>query len=173
MWFCLLFIQKKKCSVKYIPITFRPRQGGVNSINIRRIFKIGKQALRDFWKINRDIEVENHKKYAFFLECVCKLIPTICFFQLLAYWKCSLEIYSGFFQYTLLYYAFYCGWLLNSDQKYILSEHSFKYDLARVYLEEPEKQWERKCDSGHCLYAFLFDFFKNHLFLISSCNDCE
>lgn len=44
---------KKKCSVKYIPITFRPRQGGINSINIKRIFKIGIQALKDFKKINR------------------------------------------------------------------------------------------------------------------------
>lgn len=29
-------------------ITFRPRQGGKNSINLRRIFGIGRQALRDF-----------------------------------------------------------------------------------------------------------------------------
>jgi len=39
--------------VKYIPITFRPRQGGVNSINLKRIFKIGVQALKDFREINK------------------------------------------------------------------------------------------------------------------------
>lgn len=44
---------KKKLPVKYIPITFRPRQGGVNSINMKRIFKIGKKAVGDFIKINK------------------------------------------------------------------------------------------------------------------------
>ena len=44
---------KKKLSVKYIPITFRPRQGGVNSINMKKIFKIGKQAIADFLHINK------------------------------------------------------------------------------------------------------------------------
>lgn len=44
---------KRGCAVKYIPITFRPRQGGVNSINMKRIFKIGKQALNDFREINK------------------------------------------------------------------------------------------------------------------------
>lgn len=43
---------KKRLSVKYLPITFRPRQGGVNSINMKKIFKIGKQALKDFKQIN-------------------------------------------------------------------------------------------------------------------------
>ena len=47
---------KKKQPVKYIPITFRPRQGGVNSINMKRIFKIGKQALKDFKTINEQIK---------------------------------------------------------------------------------------------------------------------
>ena len=42
---------KKGCKVKYIPITFRPRQGGVNSINMKKIFGIGRQAVRDFRKI--------------------------------------------------------------------------------------------------------------------------
>lgn len=48
--------KKKNCSVKYIPITFRARQGGVNSINMKRIFKIGKQALTDFREINRALK---------------------------------------------------------------------------------------------------------------------
>ena len=46
---------KKHKKVKYIPITFRPRQGGVNSINMKKIFRIGKQALKDFSAINRYI----------------------------------------------------------------------------------------------------------------------
>lgn len=47
---------KKKCRVRYLPITFRPRQGGVNSINLRRIFGIGCQALRDFYSINKTLK---------------------------------------------------------------------------------------------------------------------
>ena len=47
---------KKKLAVKYLPITFRPRQGGVNSINMKKIFKIGKQACRDFIQINKIIK---------------------------------------------------------------------------------------------------------------------
>lgn len=46
---------KKKCDVKYIPITFRPRQGGVNSLNLKRICKIGINAVRDFKQINKVI----------------------------------------------------------------------------------------------------------------------
>jgi glycosyltransferase involved in cell wall biosynthesis len=48
---------KKKQPVKYLPITFRPRQGGVNSINLKKIVKIGKQAVRDFRTINKCIKV--------------------------------------------------------------------------------------------------------------------
>ncbi len=44
---------KKKLPVKYIKITFRPRQGGVNSINLKKIFKIGKKAWKDFRAINK------------------------------------------------------------------------------------------------------------------------
>jgi dolichol-phosphate mannosyltransferase len=44
---------KKKLAVKYLPVTFRPRQGGVNSINMKKIFRIGRQAYRDFRKINQ------------------------------------------------------------------------------------------------------------------------
>lgn len=43
------------CKVKFLPITFLPRQGGVNSINIPRIFKIGLNGIRDFIKINKDM----------------------------------------------------------------------------------------------------------------------
>ena len=40
-----VFFHKK---VKFIPISFRPRQGGTNSINVRKILKIGRRALTDF-----------------------------------------------------------------------------------------------------------------------------
>ena len=39
--------------VKYIEITFKPRQGGVNSINIKKIIKIGWKAVSDFWVIRK------------------------------------------------------------------------------------------------------------------------
>jgi glycosyltransferase involved in cell wall biosynthesis len=41
--------------VKFIPISFKPRQGGVNSINIRKIIKIGIQALKDFKIIKKSL----------------------------------------------------------------------------------------------------------------------
>jgi len=44
---------KRKKRVKYIPITFRPRQGGVNSINLKKICKIGYQAVKDFRDMNK------------------------------------------------------------------------------------------------------------------------
>lgn len=47
---------KKKQHIKYIPITFRPRQGGVNSINLKKIFKIGVKAIGDFRKINHELK---------------------------------------------------------------------------------------------------------------------
>ena len=37
-------------------ITFRPRQGGKNSINIRRIFGIGRQAMKDFRKFRTQMK---------------------------------------------------------------------------------------------------------------------
>lgn len=48
--------EKRKQKVKYIPITFRPRQGGVNSINLKKISKIGKQAISDFRSINKALK---------------------------------------------------------------------------------------------------------------------
>ena len=47
--------KKKGCSIKFLPVTFRPRQGGVNSIDMKKICKIGKQAVIDFVKLNRII----------------------------------------------------------------------------------------------------------------------
>lgn len=42
--------------VKFIPITFKPRQGGTNSINIKKIIKIGWQAVKDFSKLKKDMK---------------------------------------------------------------------------------------------------------------------
>ena len=47
---------KKKKAVKFIPITFKPRQGGVNSINLKKIFKIGKKAWHDFRVIAKNVK---------------------------------------------------------------------------------------------------------------------
>lgn len=44
-----------KENVEFRPITFRPRQGGVNSINLPRITKIGLQAVKDFRAIKREM----------------------------------------------------------------------------------------------------------------------
>ena len=41
--------------IAWYKISFKPRQGGVNSINLRRIFKIGWKALRDFKVINKKL----------------------------------------------------------------------------------------------------------------------
>lgn len=46
---------KKKLPVKYLPITFRPRQGGVNSINMKKIIRLGVEAVRDFIALNKYI----------------------------------------------------------------------------------------------------------------------
>lgn len=51
----VLLINAKE-NVKFIPITFRPRQGGVNSINIKKIVIIGKQALIDFMIMKRKLK---------------------------------------------------------------------------------------------------------------------
>ena len=44
-----------KEKVKFIPITFKPRQGGTNSINVKKIVKIGWQAVRNFRKLKREM----------------------------------------------------------------------------------------------------------------------
>ena len=50
-----VLLVKNKDNVKFIPITFRPRQGGKNSINMKRIFKIGWQAVKDFRQLRKTI----------------------------------------------------------------------------------------------------------------------
>ena len=43
-------------NVQFIPISFQRRQGGVNSINIPKIIKIGWQAVKDFIKIKKELD---------------------------------------------------------------------------------------------------------------------
>ena len=47
---------KWKYKIAWYRITFKPRQGGVNSINMKRIVKIGWKALKDFRMINRNLK---------------------------------------------------------------------------------------------------------------------
>lgn len=44
--------------VTYFPITFRPRQGGKNSVDMKKIVKLGMEAVKDFWKLRK----RYHKK---------------------------------------------------------------------------------------------------------------
>ncbi|MDR2148307.1 MAG: glycosyltransferase family 2 protein [Tannerella sp.] len=48
-----VFLVKYEKDVKFIPITFRPRQGGINSINLRKIVKLGFQAIKDFLELRK------------------------------------------------------------------------------------------------------------------------
>ena len=47
--------EKHHLGVRYYPITFRPRQGGKNSLNMRKIIKAGRKAWVDFCKIRKSI----------------------------------------------------------------------------------------------------------------------
>ena len=48
--------KKRRQKVHFIPISFRPRQGGTNSINIFKIFKVGLSSIRSFIVINDKVE---------------------------------------------------------------------------------------------------------------------
>jgi len=52
----VLLLKEDKKKVKFIPITFRPRQGGVNSINLKKITKIGVRAVKDFRIIKKSLK---------------------------------------------------------------------------------------------------------------------
>jgi glycosyltransferase involved in cell wall biosynthesis len=52
--FTTYFVYHKK-KVLFIPISFRPRQAGMNSINIKKIVKIGWNAVGDFYRLKREI----------------------------------------------------------------------------------------------------------------------
>lgn len=41
--------------VKYVIITFRPRQGGKNYINVKRIISIGLESLKNFYKLRKEL----------------------------------------------------------------------------------------------------------------------
>lgn len=43
-------------NIKFLPITFKPRQGGKNSINVKSIVKIGWNALGDFMRFRREMK---------------------------------------------------------------------------------------------------------------------
>lgn len=47
--------KKRRQKVHFIPITFRPRQGGKNSINIIKIIKVGLSSIKSFISINRSV----------------------------------------------------------------------------------------------------------------------
>lgn len=53
---------KKGLKTLWLPITFKPRQGGVNSINMKRIFKIGRKAVRDFIVLNRSVSCDTENE---------------------------------------------------------------------------------------------------------------
>ncbi len=47
---------KKRLGVHYYPISFLPRQGGENSINLKKIFGIGKKSFRQFLALRKKVE---------------------------------------------------------------------------------------------------------------------
>ena len=58
-----IIYKKFKLRIKYKNITFKPRQGGKNSINIKKIIKIGIKSLKEFSVINKNIDKEIKKYY--------------------------------------------------------------------------------------------------------------
>ena len=53
--FTAYFVRNRE-KVLFLPITFRPRQGGKNSINIRKIVKIGWKAVGDFRQLKKNMD---------------------------------------------------------------------------------------------------------------------
>ena len=52
--FTTYFVRYKE-KVEFIPITFKPRQGGTNSINIKKIVRIGMRAVKDFYRLRKEM----------------------------------------------------------------------------------------------------------------------
>lgn len=50
------FFVKYHEKVCFKEISFKPRQGGVNSINLKKIFKIGRKALKDFKEFRKEMK---------------------------------------------------------------------------------------------------------------------
>jgi len=48
-----MLVVKKKEKYLWLPISFKNRQGGVNSINLRNIINIGFKAIADFYKVKQ------------------------------------------------------------------------------------------------------------------------
>lgn len=44
-----------KNNVDFRPISFKPREKGTNSINIKKIVKIGREALKDFRELKKGL----------------------------------------------------------------------------------------------------------------------
>ncbi len=57
----VLFLDNRE-KVEFLPITFRPRQGGINSINLKKISRIGIQAVKDFCAIKKQMEKTKNGK---------------------------------------------------------------------------------------------------------------
>ena len=55
----IVLLMKNNEDVEFKHITFRPRQGGVNSINLKKITKIGIQAVKDFRRIKKELKASN------------------------------------------------------------------------------------------------------------------
>jgi len=53
---------KKKNSIMFYQITFRPRQGGVNSINFSKITRIGWKAAKDFGNLRKPQTNKSNRK---------------------------------------------------------------------------------------------------------------
>lgn len=49
------YFKYKKESITFMPISFKPRQKGTNTINVKKIFKIGLNAVGDFIKFKKEI----------------------------------------------------------------------------------------------------------------------
>lgn len=47
--------------ILFLPITFKPRQGGKNSINVGKIIKIGWKAIGDFYQLKRQMKEKDRK----------------------------------------------------------------------------------------------------------------
>lgn len=46
-------VVRRKEKYLWLPISFKPRQGGINSINLKRIIQIGFKAIKDFYDLKR------------------------------------------------------------------------------------------------------------------------
>ena len=49
-------LKRERCL--WIPISFKPRKAGVNSINFKRILKIGIKSLNDFSQVKKNLKNE-------------------------------------------------------------------------------------------------------------------